>query len=63
MGVLSFIAPGLFMALGGLAIGVACASAYERGFGAAITLASTGAAILFWAAQAFLWVQIGAAGP
>lgn len=61
MTVLSLIAPGLMMALGGLSLGVACACTYERGLGSSTTLAAAVTAVLFWALQAFLWIQIGRA--
>ena len=63
MQTLTLIAPGLSMALGGLALGVGCASAYERGFGAAPTVAAVGTSVLCWVIQAQLWIEIGRAMP
>jgi hypothetical protein len=62
MDALTYLAPGLFMTLGGLTIGVACASTYERGLGSPVTLAAAATSVLCWSIQAFLWIQIGEAG-
>lgn len=59
MGVLSYLAPALFMAAGGVTMGVACGAAVMRGNWHVSTLSAAGSSAICWALQAFLWVQIG----